>query len=125
MANKYLAIVVVIVLVGGGAFFGGMKYAESKIPARGAGGNFANLSPQERQARFALMGAGRGGRSAGNGSSFVMGEIIAKDNQSITVKMRDGGSKIIFFSTSTEVMKTVTGSAKDLALSDQVVTSGT
>lgn len=114
-----------IIIVGGGAFYGGTKYAESKSPAglQGMGGNFTNLSPEERQARMEQFGANgpRGNRSGG----FVSGEILSKDDKSITVKLPDGGSKIVFFSGSTKISKSVEGTAGDLTVGQDVVVSGT
>lgn len=90
--NKALIIILVAAVVGG-AFYGGIKYSESKQSTNFAPDNFRNLSPEERQQRFQGIGP-VGNRQAG--AEFVSGEIIAKDNESVTVKLRDGGSKIIF-----------------------------
>lgn len=127
---------VVAVVVGGGAFYGGMKYGQSNPPAGGqdAGKGFANLSPEERQARLPQFGAG-GQRGARSGGGFVNGEIIAKDDpaleqvqygagKSLTVKLRDGGSKIVFYSDSTEVGKFVTSTPADLEIGQTVSVNG-
>jgi len=113
-------ILVVAVLVGGGVFYGGMKYAQSKSK-----GNFQNLSPEQQQ-KFKQMdasGMGPGGGTPGN-SNFVSGEIISKDDKSITVKLRDGGSKIIFYSDATEVSKFVNGASSDLEVGKTVTADG-
>ncbi len=134
--NKLITIVIVVaVVVGGGAFYGGMKYAESKSP-RGqfSRGDFQNLSPEERQQRFQELGANAGGAFGGDhqggpsdrrsGGGFTAGEIISKDDKSITVKMRDGGSKIIFYSNTTEVGKFVNGAPSDLEIGKTVTING-
>ena len=78
----------------------------------------------------ATMGAGRGSmmnnnqRNGAMRGGFVTGEIIAKDTQSITVKLRDGSSKIIFFTTDTPVLKSVTGATNDLSLGQQIMVTG-
>jgi len=71
----------------------------------------------------------RAGGQQGNG--FVNGEIIAKDDpakdgagKSITVKSNDGSSKIVFFSSTTKIMKSVDGSPGDLAIGKQVSVNG-
>src|SRR3989338_10164732 len=109
--SRFPIIIAVAVAVGSVAFYGGMKYAESKNPrGQSARGGFQNLSPEERQARLrqfgAAIGAGAGPSMRGDGG-FSAGEIISKDDKSITLKLRDGGSKIIFFSSATAVSKSV------------------
>ncbi len=123
--------VAVLLVVGGGSFFGGMKYGQSRPSTiNRAGGSFANLTPEERQARFPQMGgvgAGAGGRGDGGtraGGGFVNGEVIGKDDKSITVKLVDGGSKPIFFSSSTVVGTIASGSLADVAVGNQVMASG-
>ena len=133
--QKKIIIVLAVLLVGSGAFYGGMKYAQGKTPTNvgrsGMGmGNFANLTPEERQARLQQFGAtGMGGNRGtrgpnGAGGGFSGGEIIAKDDKSITIKLQDGGSKIVFLSASTTVMKAITGSPADLTVGTQVSAGG-
>ncbi len=133
--NKLIPVVIAVaVVVGGGAFFGGMKYAESKSPAsRFTQGNFQNLqnlSPEERQQRLQELGANAGGFRGGtggqrNGGGFTAGEIISKDDKSVTVKLQDGGSKIIFFSDSTSISKMTDGTKADLEVGKTVTVNGT
>lgn len=105
------------IVLAGGMFYAGMKYNQSQSPVftRGVGGNFAVLGGQG--ARNANMRGGAGG--------MVSGEIIAKDDQSITVKLRDGGSKIVFLSSTIEVSKFDKGSAADLEIGKSVSVNGT
>jgi len=129
MKNKIIKIVIGIVIVAGIAFYGGMKYGQNKIPALANNATgFANLSPEERQARLQQFGAagfagGQKGTRAGGESAA--GEVIAKDDKSITVKLSDGGSKIVFFTANTPVMKSVSGLPQDIAIGTQVVANGT
>ncbi|MGB9613631.1 MAG: hypothetical protein ACPL4K_05630 [Candidatus Margulisiibacteriota bacterium] len=135
--NKLIAIVIATaVVVGGGAFYGGMKYAESKSPRRLSQADFQNLqnlSPEERQQRLQQLGANvgsdhtsgsgfRGGRSRGG---FTAGEIIAKDDKSVTIKLQNGGSKIVFLSDSTEITKSVNGTLVDLEVGKNILVNGT
>ena len=119
------AIIGIAVVVGGGSFYGGMQYGKSKTSA--AAGRSSNLSPEERQARLGQVGAQgqRGGMNEFAQGGGAGGEIIAKDDKSITVKLRDGGSKIIFLSNSTSLLKTAEGSLQDLAIGEQVTAIGT
>lgn len=114
-------VVVLLVLIGGGSFYGGMKYADSKRAASFAAtrnsGGFRNAT--------GTFGGGRGA-AAGRGGmgGFATGEIISKDNNSVTIKLRDGGSQIAFFSSSTQVMKSATGSVDDLKAGENVMIAG-
>lgn len=122
--NILIGAIIGILLVGGGAFFGGMKYAQGSSVAAGRG-NFANLTPEERQARLSQTGAARGSQGGARNGGFTMGEILSKDAQSITVKLANGGSRIVLFSTSTEVSKSAAGSINDLTIGEQALVSGT
>ncbi len=116
--NKLIAIVIATaVVVGGSAFYGGMKYSENKAAA-------------DRQQRIQQFGgSGTGLRNGGSGNrtvgGFASGEILSKDDKSVTIKMRDGGSKIIFYSDTTEVGKFVSGSASDLEVGKNISVNGT
>jgi len=127
--KKLLPIIIVLaVVVGGVAFYGGMKYAQSKSSRQFGQGNFPdfnNLSAEERQQRMQQMGAGNGFRNGTSTANFASGEIISKDDKSITVKLRDGGSKIIFYSDTTEVSKFIEGTSGDLEIGKTVTVNGT
>ena len=59
-----------------------------------------------------------------NGAGFIAGEILAKDATSITIKGRDGSSKIVLYSGSTEVSKFAAGSIDDIAVGKFVSVNG-
>ncbi len=117
-------IAIVAVVIGSGSFYGGMKYAQGRSPRD----NFANLTPEQRQQFTANAGAGfRGGASQGRSGmngGFTIGEILSKDDKSITIKMPDSGSKIVFYSDSTEVTKFTDGSSDDLVVGKTVSVNG-
>jgi len=127
MQNKMLAgFIIAVVAVGAGSFYGGtvygMAYGKCKGVAQNETKNFQNFSGQGGQ-----MGNGQGrvvGNRAANGS-FVNGDVIAKDDKSITVKSMDGGSKIIFLSSTTQINKSVTGALSDLEIGKNVMVTGT
>jgi hypothetical protein len=125
--NKKIVLVIVVgLIVVGLSFWGGMKYSNSKNPSS----QFANRG-QNGFNQNGEMRIGQGTRNGLNGG-LVNGEIISKDDKSITVKLRDGGSastqggsKIVFFSPTTEVEKTVDGSIVDIIIGKQVTIMGT
>lgn len=121
-----IAVCIIAALIGGGAFYGGMRYAQNKTSVQSSRGNFQdlrNLSPEEQQARLQQMGgAQRGSRTNGD---IPAGEIITKDDTSITIKLRDGGSKIVFISDATEIAKSATGTKDDLVVGATITAIGT
>ncbi|OGH42399.1 MAG: hypothetical protein A3H79_02640 [Candidatus Levybacteria bacterium RIFCSPLOWO2_02_FULL_36_8b] len=108
--NNLLIIIIVAVVVGIVAFFAGTKYRVSQFAA----GNFQNGAFRQR----GMMGQGQNFRP-------VRGDIIGRDDKSITVKLSDGSSKIILFSDKTVYLKSSTGSKDDLKTGDKVMVIGT
>ena len=127
--KKILPIIIALTIIGAGTFYGGVLYGKNKNSNGGQNNfaNFQNLSPEERQARFQQPGnaATRQGGNRQGGANFTQGEIISKDDKSITIKLRDGGSKIAFFSNSTEVGKFSTTTPDNLLVGESVSVNGT
>lgn len=129
MKNKNIVVgVVICLIVAGASFYGGMKYGQNSK---------GSVSLNNRQGTFAQGGFNQngmmgqqggnkitGGRNTMNGG-LVSGEILSKDDKSITVKLRDGGSKIVLFSAATQIEKTVDGVASDVSIGKQVTVIGT
>ena len=109
--NKIIGAVIGGAILGVICFYGGMKYGANNV--------------QAAQSAFrGGMGAGmRGGRSTGGG--FTNGIVLSKDANSITVKLQNGGSKIVFISDATKVSKSADGVLGDITIGAQVVVSGT
>lgn len=122
--NKMIAgAVVVLVVVAGVAFYGGMAYAKGKTGAYGA------AAMQNGQFGAGATGAGRSGARTGFGGAAGMGgatfgQVIAKDDKSITVKLASGGSKIVFITPTTPMSKDAAGSLADVAVGTQVTVTG-
>lgn len=111
-------ILAAVILVGGLSFFGGMKYGQSRASAvSGNMNNFRQGAVQGFSSSTML-----GGRNIVGGLNS--GKIIAKDDQSITVKTQDGSSKIIFYSGATEIIKSSAGTASDLSVGDNISVTG-
>jgi hypothetical protein len=115
--KKILPIILALAVVGGVSFFAGTKCGQNKTADGFLGSNF----PQG-----GAFGNGTSTRARVNaGGGIVSGEIISSDSASITVKLLDGGSKIIFFSDATEISKSVSGAISDLKAGETITVSGT
>ena len=110
-----VAIVVIVVAIA--AFFGGMKYAQSQTTAA----NSAQIGVAGLQGGQGRIRAGNFGQSA----NATSGQILSMDDKSITVQLRAGGSKIIFYSPSSKITKSVDGVASDLKVGENIMANGT
>lgn len=108
----------------------GIQYQKSRqsYAARNLGGQgFSQEQRDQMRQQFDGAGGFQGGRNGGvraNGYA-ASGEIIAKDGTSITVKLPDGGSKIVYYSSTTEVGKFDQGTYDDLSVGKMVYANGT
>lgn len=119
MSGKSIAITAfLIIAVGAGAFYGGMVYGKGKTNSSEPSRMRSQGMEQNR------VGTDGPPRLAGEAGGFVNGEIISKDDSSITVKTGDGGSKIVYFSDSTVISKSTEGASFDLAAGQQVMVNG-
>lgn len=115
--KKIIFIILGFVVVAGVSFYAGMRYDQSKRKV--------NFSSEDRQMRFGGNAGQNVGRMIrGGDGGMVAGEILSKDEKSITVELRDGGSKIVFLSDTTQIMKTDEGSFADLVVGEQVTIMG-
>lgn len=106
-------IIAAAVIVAVGAFYSGMKYGQSS----------AQQEQQVKLQQFRNGGSGNGNSHLRGGvmnSGPVTGEIISKDDKSITLKLRDGGSKIVLFTSGTPITKNAAGSIEDLKVGEQI-----
>jgi hypothetical protein len=77
----------------------------------GQGGQFA------QGARGARAGGGQNG-------GFVNGELLKKDATSLSVKQRDGSTKLILVTSSTKALKMTEGTIGDINVGQQVMVTG-
>jgi uncharacterized protein YneF (UPF0154 family) len=121
MKKNLILILIVLIIVGAGGFFGGMKYGQSQA--------LKNLTPEKMREIFQQGGGqlftqNRGQRQR-TGQNFVLGQVISKDEKSLTIKLADGSTKIVFFSQSTQISKATEGSIEDIEIGKEVSVSGT
>lgn len=120
MEKKFIPIILIaLLLIAGGSFFAGTKYASSKSPV----GNF----PGQR-GQFGQGGQNGNPRNTnrifGQSGAVASGEVIAANDKSITVKLRDGGSKIIFLAGSTQVFESLQASSTSITVGKTVMVNG-
>lgn len=103
-----VAIIIAIVF-----FFIGMVFAKGASVKK-------QMKPGMMQER--MNGAQNMRKNAGNSA---VGTILSTDATSITLKNRDGGSKIILMSPSTSILKTAPGTLSDLSPETTIMVNGT
>ena len=116
MDKKYcIAISLILMAV---SFYGGTKYSQFQR-------NYAGSNNRGGQFMVGSNNNGNQKNIRGNLGGMINGEIISKDDTGITVKQRDGGSRIIFISEKTLITKSSTSSKDELKNGLQVIGSGT
>lgn len=136
MNKKTIGLVIGFIFLAVAAFYAGDKYASRK-----------NTAPLAQNTNGFMRNGGIN-NSAGNmqrgsrtGGGFVSGQIVSKDANSITVELRatmgqngpnggteqaqGQGSKIVFYTDKTSVMKTADGTMDDLTVGKNVSITGT
>ena len=111
LSTIHIIALIVIIIIIAGSFYGGMLYSKNQNARSFNNGTF--------QTRINRAGGV-------NGSNFISGNIISKDSSSITLQIpNNGGSKIIFYSGTTQISKFAAGTADDLATGTTVSVTGT
>lgn len=119
-----VVIVCVVVLVVG--FVSGVAYEKNKLSKSGASSFTSRFVGQGNFNPNGRTGTSGNVRTGGNGflGGAVLGQVISQDSKSLTVKLRDGGSRIVLISPSTKVEKTVDGVMTDVSVGKQVMITG-
>lgn len=136
LSPHYAITVAVAIVVGGGAFYGGTLYQKQKD-------SLVGTSPQNIRQRLQNLGlntgatSGRGGsggaffRSGGAGSGGggfsggVSGQVINLGSNSLTIKVANGSTRTVYYSSSTIINKSVKGAASDLSANQAILVAGT
>ena len=113
--NKKITIALAGILIFGIGFYGGTLYSASNKPTNPSRGQFSQNGNQP--------GGNKGARQFGSNS--LIGEVISKNDTSLTLKLRDGGSRIVFVTKDTPVSKNVSASSSDISQNDSISVSGT
>jgi hypothetical protein len=116
---KSVYVFILLAVVGAASFFGGMKFQESKR------GQFQRIGSDGNMMQFRGPNGASGGTFNRQGYQPVGGEIIKKDDTSLTLKLEDGSSKIIILGDSTKINKAEEVKKEDLKEGEKVVVFGT
>ncbi len=115
MHNKHFTLVVILIVVAlFVGFFAGDYYKGSQTKASSTAFQTGASGASGFRSRAGALGAGA-----------IVGTIISKDSQSITLSLQNGGSQIIFVSPSTNITESVAGSLDNLATGTNVMVIGT
>lgn len=122
--KKLLPGIIAVIVIGLISFYGGLKLGESKNVQTNVlqGGNFGQMGGPQMMTQNGTTGTRRTGTQGGN---FINGEILSADDKSITIKLADSGSKIVFYSDSTKVVKSTDASAAELTQGTNIMVNGT
>ncbi len=115
--NHIILVVILVIIVAAVGFYAGMKYQQNQ---RGVG--FAGRAGAG--AGMYRQFAGGAGSPTSN-TQAVRGQILSVSNDTMTVKLADGSSKIVILPSSVNISKQTTGSTSDLKTGSVVIVLGT
>ena len=115
---KAVYVLILVIVFAAAGFYGGVTYEKSHRPSF-AGGRFGGQG----------FGGGQGGSQGGGAGTAqrmtpINGQIVSQGNNSITVKLSDGSSKIVDLTSQTMINKSTKGSTTDLTSGQQVTAFG-
>jgi hypothetical protein len=119
MKNQQIIIpILVAIVVGAAAFFGGMQYAKAQNP-QGQQANRGGFGGRGGAGGFPRGSGTRGGNGGG-----VVGQILSADNNTLTVKLQDGSSKIVVLPENVMINKMAPAAKTDLTTGTNVAIFG-
>lgn len=112
--KKHLIITaLIIIIVGVVSFYCGSKFGQP-----------SNSFKQGNMRQNSGMTMSPNSKQGGQGG-LISGDITSKDESTLTVSLKSGGSKIILFSDKTKIYKSVDGSLDDLSVGSSINITGT
>lgn len=116
MKKEIPIFIIAIVVVSSLTFFIGTKVSGSKNKI----GNFNGGDLPNFNGGYGLQQT----RKNGNLGTMVIGEVLSKDDNGVTIKLQNGGSKIVFISSTTTVSKSVSGNKDDITIGNTISVTG-
>lgn len=122
MQKQIIGFVFCALIAAGASFYGGMLYERGKQ-------NAERIAFSQGRAQMFRGGTGvpstQGFRNGGrNGNGIAAGEILTIDDKSLTLKLQDGGSKIILVSPSMSINTFSAASSSDLVTGTSILVTG-
>jgi hypothetical protein len=114
--NKIVILIAVLVTIAGGCFYSGVLY-EKNVTKQNIG-----LNRNQQNMLQNIKGENISDGIKNNNANI--GEIISKDQESITIKLMNGSSKIIFLSASAQVSKNINIDIEELEIGQNVAVQG-
>lgn len=129
MKKNTVIIIVIITMVLSGliGFLIGKKYQTSRLASmtNSPFGTFGyNRFGNRQNSDSQTTGQPQINNNRMGGSQQVIGEILSQDDKSITVKMTDGSSKIVFVGDTTIISKSSSATKTDLKVGEKVAVFG-
>jgi len=121
MKTKIIAAVITGIVLAGGIFWSGVKYGKAQM----ALGNSRQSNGQFSRGQFGVGASASGGvQRFGRGGGILTGEIISQEDNNLTLKLDEGGSRLVLTTASTSVFKMEMGSLKDLNKGTKISVQG-
>lgn len=133
MKNSNIVIVTIVcaAIAGAGGFWGGTIYQKSQITTMmgnqmgGRGEGVSQLGRNGMNGNTSKTTNNNVPAMNGRGGGAISGEVTAKDDKSLTVKMTDGSSKIVIISDSTTYHLSAESDLNKIDVGTKVATFGT
>ena len=122
--SKTIVAGVAVVVAAGAGFLGGMQYQKTKVVANFRG-NFAQGQMNGINGQTRATGTRTGSGMQQGMRGMIVGEVTAKDDKSLTVKLTDGSSKIVVLSGSTTYALSSEASLDKIAIGSKISAFGT
>lgn len=110
-------VIIICLAVGGASFYGGTLM--SKKSTSNFQGQFSGMANRTGNATGRATNGKMGNGSANGG--MINGEILKLDDNTVTIKLSDGSSKIVYLSADTTISKFTEATKQDLEIGKTVM----
>lgn len=112
MKNKLPIYILIVLIVAALSFYGGMKYQQSKKPSFSFNGGIGSNGGNNFNRNF----GNRMGFATTTREQMIIGEIISKDDNTLTLKLPNGNSLMVIYSQETKIEKSEPAQLSDLEI---------